>query len=202
MKELTAQIKKVNGNKVWLDQTNFFAFSGGQESDAGTIGGVRVLDAVEDGDTIYYVLEKNSFKPNQDVKIEIDWARRYKIMRLHSATHIAWIALFRKIGEQKVIGSHVSEEKGRIDFEYAQNVSPILPSVEQEVNEMLKQNLEIRTFFNQYDLETRLWLMEKYDHKAMPCSGTHVKNTKEIVQVRLKRVNIGAGKERVEVHGA
>src|SRR3989338_2308667 len=94
--ESTATVTEVNGNKVKLNQTIFFAFSGGQESDEGTIGGIKVIEAVKQGDKeniidIEYTLEREpDFKVGDGVNVIIDGERRKKLMRLHSATHIAY----------------------------------------------------------------------------------------------------------------
>ncbi|MBU0530049.1 MAG: alanyl-tRNA editing protein, partial [Nanoarchaeota archaeon] len=118
--ECDATVTKVDGSKIYLDQTVFFAFSGGQASDSGTIENVPVQDAVkEDSGEIYYTLENNKiFEAGKRVHVAIDAENRNLIMRLHSATHIVYYILIQKIGKQEIIGSNISRDKGRLDFLY------------------------------------------------------------------------------------
>jgi len=197
MKECYAKVAAIEGNKVWLDKTVFFAFSGGQASDKGTINGINVLEAVKQDDEIYYVLEKEpDFKVGDNVKVEIDWNYRHKIMRLHSAAHIVYYFFIEKAGEQKVIGSNISIDKARLDFAYNESISLLLPEIQEKTMEVINKGIYIKTFEDEKDLSKRLWQCGKW---LMPCGGTHVRNTKEIGQIKLKRNNIGAGKERIEV---
>jgi len=197
-KECEARVERIEGDKIYLDQTVFFAFSGGQESDSGTINSVPVKEAVEEGNYIYYILGQHSLKPRDTVKVRIDWGKRYKLMRLHSAVHIVYYAFAEKFGKQEMIGSNISTEKGRLDFSYPENISNLIPEVQKRANEIIGNGLDIKTGFS--GLTERFWKVGEYEQ--MPCSGTHVKSTKEIGPVILKRKNIGAGKERIEVYVA
>ncbi|MFH1364369.1 MAG: alanyl-tRNA editing protein [Candidatus Aenigmatarchaeota archaeon] len=196
--ECDATVTKVDGSKIYLDQTVFFAFSGGQASDSGTIENVPVQDAVkEDSGEIYYTLENNKiFEAGKRVHVAIDAENRNLIMRLHSATHIVYYILIQKIGKQEIIGSNISRDKGRLDFLYEKSIADVLPEVEAEANKLVEKGLEIKTYENKEKPGRRFWEMEEI---KMPCGGTHPRNTKEIGKIRLKRKNIGAGKERVEV---
>lgn len=196
-KECEAVVEAVNGNEITVDQSVFFAFSGGQASDKGTINSINVTEAVKSEDKIVYVLEQApDFKEGDKVKIEIDWEYRYKIMKLHSAAHIVYMVYVKKHGKQEMIGSNVSADKARIDFLSSESISERLPDVEKEVNELIKQDKEIKCYADEQDPEKRWWQL---DEEKMPCGGTHIKKTLEIGAIKLKRKNIGAGKERIEV---
>jgi len=198
MKECYAKVTAIEGNKVWLDQTIFFAFSGGQASDKGAINNINVLEAVKQSkDEIYYVLEKEpNFAVGDNVKVDIEWDYRYKIMKLHSAAHIVYYFFIEKAGEQKVIGSNISIDKARLDFAYNESVGPLLEEIQEKTNKTIDEGIDIKMFYDEKDPTRRLWECGKW---LMPCGGTHVKNTKEIGQVKLKRKNIGSRKERIEV---
>src|SRR3989338_1805732 len=92
--ECTAKVTSIDNNKVKLDQTIFYAFSGGQLSDEGTIGGIKVLEAKKEGDKenimdIEYTLADDpSFQVGDVVEVKIDPIRRENLRRLHSAAHI------------------------------------------------------------------------------------------------------------------
>ena len=86
---LQTHINTVDGDRVTLARTIFFASSGGQESDSGTIAGITVLDASKQGQQIYYTLPRDhALAVGQAVEISIDWHRRYRLMRLHLAAEI------------------------------------------------------------------------------------------------------------------
>src|SRR5687767_2770140 len=83
---LDTRIAAVDGDVVRLEETIFYAFSGGQESDAGTIGGRKVLEARKHEGDIRYTLEPgHGLQVGDAVAVEIDGARRLKLMRLHLA---------------------------------------------------------------------------------------------------------------------
>jgi len=147
LKECTAKVESINGNEVKLSQSVFFAFSGGQESDSGTIGGIPVKEARKEADgSITYILESTpTFSPGQEVRVTIDWDKRYRIMKMHTAAHVVWFLFERKTGVKKLIGSNVTNEKSRIDYEFPESLSSILPELEKEVNELISKGMEIKT---------------------------------------------------------
>lgn len=196
LKECTAKVVSLDGNKVILDQTCLFAFAGGQASDSGTINGISVQEVLIEGENIIYLLEQAPFfTDGETVTVAIDWIKRHKIMRNHSATHIVYEYIKDRLCLTDVIGSNVDETKGRIDYEFPEQVLKYLPEIEEQTNNFIKQEKQIRR-------ETlpdgiMLWTCE---HIKQKCCGTHVQNTSEIGTVRLKRKNIGKGKERVEIY--
>jgi Ser-tRNA(Ala) deacylase AlaX len=201
MKECEAIVTSKMGPEIKLDRTIFFAFSGGQSSDEGTIGGIKVKEAVKSDNEITYVLEKvPDFNEGDSIKIEIDWEKRHKIMRLHSAAHIIFYLFSQKTGINKLIGSNISLDKARLDFATETPITPLLPEIEQKANEVFGRDIEIRTYGDAEDENKRLWeiIIDGKDVNY-PCGGTHVKSTKEIGKVALKRKNIGKGKERIEI---
>ena len=198
MKDCEATVLKINDNEVILDQSNLYAFSGGQASDAGTIDGIPVTEARKSGDELVYVLEgPPQFKVGDKVKVNIDWDKRYRLMKLHSASHIIYFVVQDEVGLKKLIGSNVTADKGRLDYEHPEAISPLLPGVEAKANELFAKDMEIKVYPDEQDPGKRWW--EGLSWKV-PCGGTHVKNTKEIGPVRLKRKNIGSGKERIEIY--
>jgi alanyl-tRNA synthetase len=183
--------------EITLDKTIFFAFSGGQQSDSGTIGGFRVLNARAEGPEIYYKLEEGStLKEGNRVKVQIDMEKRRKIMRLHSAAHLVYGVFSKQYGSKKLIGSNVTEGKARIDFEHGESISGLLSPVEEESNRLIGENHPARTYPDGKNPDK--WWWECLDLRY-PCGGTHVKSLGEIGKIKLKRKNIGSGKERIEI---
>ncbi|MCK4319026.1 alanyl-tRNA editing protein [Candidatus Micrarchaeota archaeon] len=197
LEETEAKVTSVNGNRITLDKTIFFAFTGGQASDSGIIGGIPVAEAKAQEKEIFYTLEKEQdFKEGDIVKIKIDAEKRSRIRRLHSAAHIVYMIFTDKTGIKKLIGSNVDEKKSRVDYEYPESISPMLIEIEEKVNEFLARGYEIKTYPSKENPDRWVW---ECNGVKMPCGGTHVRNTFEIGKIRLKRKNIGAGKERIEI---
>jgi Ser-tRNA(Ala) deacylase AlaX len=192
-----ASVVAVDGNMIVLDRTAFYAEKGGQSGDTGSIGSARVIDTRYDGDRIVHITESHSLVPGNRVHCEIDWERRHRIMRLHAASHIVYEFFTRLYGKHRVIGSHVDEKKDRMDFEYDGSVSDKLQALESNVNSFIAGGHDIRRY---EDREKSGYLWWECEDMKMGCGGTHVKNTGEIGRIKLKRVNIGRGKERIETY--
>jgi Ser-tRNA(Ala) deacylase AlaX len=193
-----ATVIKVSENEVVLDQTVFYAFSGGQASDVGTINDIPVKEARKAGDDIIYIFETApGLNVGDKVSVKIDIEKRLKLMKLHSASHLVYFLVEKQTGLKKIIGSNVTIDKGRLDYEYPEVISPILPEVQTKANELFNQDNEITIYPDPADPGKRWWACGDW---KVPCGGTHVKNTNEIGNVRLKRKNIGSGKERIEIY--
>ncbi len=199
MKECETEILKIDNDKVTLDQTVFYAFSGGQASDSGTIAEIPVKEAIAADEFVYTLEQTPNFKVGDKVKVKIDWDKRFKIMRLHSAAHVIFFLFEKKTGLKKIIGSNVTEEKSRLDYEYQENIAKFLPEVEKDANGIFSQNIPVKIYFDEKNPGKRLWEPEGRKEWLCPCGGTHVKNLNEIGKIKLKRKNIGSGKERIEI---
>lgn len=196
--ELETTVETVNVNQITVKETIFYAFSGGQESDYGTIGGFTVLEAKKEGKKIFYTLAENhNLKAGDTVKILIDWPRRYKLMRLHFAAEVVLELVCRRFPEIKKVGAHIAQEKSRIDFEWQQTITPFIPLLQQEAQAIIDSDQEIISAFSDEANERRYWKIKEFSQ--VPCGGTHIKRTSEMGTIRLKRVNPGKGKERIEI---
>ena len=197
--ELEAMVTSVNGKNITVDRTIFYAFSGGQESDEGTIGGKNVLQAKKEGvDIIYTVGNGSEFNVGDEVSINIDWDRRYKLMKLHFAAEIVLELMYKKFPSIEKIGAHIAPDKARLDFNYEGSISNILPAIAKSANEIIEANKSIKSDFSDEQNEKRYWEISGF--AKVPCGGTHLKTTGEIGKIELKRKNIGKGKERIEIY--
>ncbi len=196
---LETRIAGVKGNDVTVEQTIFYALSGGQESDHGAIGNTRVLEARKEGKDIVYTLEDgHGLKSGDQVSMSIDWERRYKLMRLHFAAEIVLELAYRNLISIRKIGAHIAQDKARIDFEWGENVSKAFPVIKEKAAAIIGANQEITSAFSDEDKEERYWEIGGF--ARVPCGGTHLRRTGEIRGIELKRKNIGKGKERIEIY--
>lgn len=196
--ELEAKVTSVNNNVITLDQTIAFAFSGGQQSDSGTIGGYQIIEAKKEGKEIFYTMEQNhSLICNQDVMVTIDWEKRYRLMKLHFAAEIILELVYQNFNHPEKIGANITVDKARIDFLWNGKISEIFPKLLDKTNTIIDSNLDIISAFDDEENEKRYWYIEGF--AKVPCGGTHLKRTGEIGSISLKRNNLGSGKERIEI---
>jgi len=195
---LDTEVVTVDGDAVTLAATIIYAFSGGQESDNGTIAGYEVIEARKNGQDIIYTLSPgHGLTPGQKVATAIDWERRYRLMRLHFAAEIVLEIVYRDLGPIEKIGAHIAPDKARIDFARAEPVTPELPTLAARANAIIAADLPITSAFSDNGAERRFWQVQGFD--PVPCGGTHLKRTSEVGTITLKRRNIGKGKERIEI---
>jgi len=196
--EITAVLTDVQSAEVTLDRTIFYAASGGQESDAGTIGGVPVLNAEKRGLEIIYTLEgTHGLEKGGEVTVRIDWTRRYRLMRLHFAAEIILELVYRHLGRPVKIGAHISQDKARLDFLLDSRISDAFPLLMREAGKIIDGDFPIISAYSDRDAEKRYWEIEGF--ARVSCGGTHIRRTGEIGAITLKRNNIGKGKERIEI---
>jgi Ser-tRNA(Ala) deacylase AlaX len=195
---LDTRIASVEGDVISLEETIFYAFSGGQESDDGSIGGRTVLEARKDGRDIRYILEQgHGLKAGDAVTVEIDGARRLKLMRLHLAAEIILELAYRNLPGIRKVGAHIAEDKARIDFEWPENISKLFPMMQDKAAALIAADHPIVSAYSDEASQRRYWEIDGF--ARVPCGGTHLRRTGEIGPITLKRVNIGKGKERIEL---
>lgn len=199
LSQIDATIMSVEGNTVTVDRTILYPFSGGQERDHGTIGAREVLEARRSGGEIIYTLENTTGLSVGDIApMKIDWERRYALMRLHFAAELVLETAYRTFPSIKKIGAHIAQDKARIDFLLEENPAPHLPGIQEKVDRLIAENHEIISAYSDEEKEQRYWEVPGFARIA--CGGTHLKKTGEVGAVRLKRDNIGKGKERINIH--
>ncbi|HGU3250819.1 TPA: alanine--tRNA ligase [Escherichia coli O103:H2] len=206
---------------VVLDQTPFYAESGGQVGDKGELKGANFSFAVEDtqkyGQAIGHIgkLAAGSLKVGDAVQADVDEARRARIRLNHSATHLMHAALRQVLGihvSQK--GSLVNDKVLRFDFSHNEAMKPEeIRAVEDLVNAQIRRNLPIET--NIMDLEAAkakgamALFGEKYDERVRVlsmgdfstelCGGTHASRTGDIGLFRIiSESGAAAGVRRIE----
>jgi alanyl-tRNA synthetase len=200
-KEFEAVVVAVDGNKVELQDTWFFPQGGGQTGDCGIIGDGKVLNVVSEDDRIVHIMEQPPlFKAGDRVKCAIDWEKRYRKMRLHSASHIVYYLMGEVFGPDCGIASSglLDELKERSDYTFNVPLDKAkLKEVEDRANALIAEGREIRAFRDPANPELLHWEMGEW---KMQCCGTHPRNSKEIGQIHIGRgKKPGKGRERIEI---
>lgn len=195
---LCTRVTEVDGNEIGLAETIFFAFAGGQESDAGSIGGRSVVEARKTGHDIRYLLEDaTGLSAGDVVEMHIDWDRRYALMRLHFAAEIVLELVYRRFAGIERVGAHIAADRARLDFRWPESVGPALEELREDAQAIVEADLPITSAFSDEVRERRYWEIEGF--ARVDCAGTHLRRTGEVGAIALKRRNPGRGTERIEI---
>ena len=206
LQECKAQIIVSSNEFVILDKTVFYPTGGGQPGDTGQIkwndNSVDVIDTrYSKNGEIQHFLKKNNPLPSEGVtvKAEINWDRRYRHMRMHTALH-----LLGSILKYGVTGGNIGAEKSRLDFDVSEPVDK--DAVNAALQKLVKKNVSIKsTWISDEELDAKpdlvrtmsvkppkglgkVRLLEIEGIDIQPCGGTHVKSTGEIGCVQLGKV--------------
>ncbi len=220
LREFDARVTATEGAAVALDRTAFYATSGGQPHDTGTLSdGARTWQVIEvrrQGEQIWHTLAGEGLpEAGTQVRGALDWERRYRLMRTHTALHLLCGVVFRDYGAQ-VTGGNMDTEEGRLDFEL-KDFSPevaerIVAAINAEV--AAARPVEVRILpreeaFQIPDLiRTKINLLPEGIAQVRTVNivgldlqadgGTHVANTREVGRVALlKTRSKGANNKRI-----
>jgi misacylated tRNA(Ala) deacylase len=210
IKEFDATVTSVMPTErvVVLDRTAFYPGGGGQPCDFGTLmvdGVTYPVDKVkQQSDDVLHFLGGDAPLPAEDTTARgtLDWARRYKLMRTHTALHILCGTVFRDYGAL-VTGGEMEPSKGRLDFEFETMRGELVREIEAAINKEAAQRREIRVqllpreeAFQIPDLiRTKINLLppgithvrtvEIVGLDLQADGGTHVHNTNEVGTIRV-----------------
>jgi alanyl-tRNA synthetase len=201
LKEIETKVIAIDDRKVVLEKTIFYPQSAGEPGDTGLINNDRVIDTQLINEKITHILESiPTFKVGDTVKATLDWDRRYKLMKMHTALHLLFNVCQEIIGKNiKPVGSNVGEEKSRIDIYLEGSITQELrEKIEKKCNEIISENKEVKIW---WDSERPNFRWTQIDGLTkLPCGGLHVRSTKEIGTLRIiKRDRIGKNKDRLEI---
>jgi misacylated tRNA(Ala) deacylase len=206
LKEFDAVVIAADGNKVALDRTAFYPGGGGQPNDVGvlTANGEtwNVIKVSKQGVDVWHELDREAPPIGRQIHGVIDWDRRYKLMRTHTAMHILCGVIFRDYGAS-VTGGNMEPLKGRMDFEFETMRQEFVKQIEEKINvevvnarptqvkilpreEALQIPDLIRTKINLLPegiAEIRTIEIVGLDLQAD--GGTHVANTSEVGHIRV-----------------
>ncbi len=206
LKEFDATVTAIDANKVALNRTAFYPGGGGQPNDLGTIAAGdqtwNVVKVSKQGADIWHELDREAPPVGTAIHGTLDWERRYKLMRTHTAMHILCGVIFRDYGAS-VTGGNMEPLKGRMDFEFETMRQEFVRRIEEKINIEVAQArpthvkiLPREEAFRIPDLirtkisllppgipEVRTVEIEGLDLQAD--GGTHVANTSEVGRIRV-----------------
>jgi alanyl-tRNA synthetase len=216
-----AKIKSYASPFLILNETPFYAESGGQTGDTGFIiyndRKVPVINTIKDGDLFLHKIDgKIDIDPGAEVIVQVDEKRRWDIMRNHSATHFLHAALRKILGNHvQQAGSYVGPDHLRFDFTHFTKLSPEeLGDIEALVNEQIRRNLTRQRHPDIPVEEAKkmgalMFFGDKYGNKVNVvqfgdftmefCGGTHVLNSSQIGLFKIiSEASIASGVRRIE----
>ena len=220
LKEFTARVTAVDGDRVTLDRTAFYATSGGQPHDTGTLSdGTRtwaVTDVRREGDNLWHTLAGEGMPAEGDTLTgQIDWQRRYKLMRTHTALHLLCGVIWRDY-QAPVTGGNMDIDEGRLDFELRDFSNELAQDIVAKVNQEVAADrpVEVKILpreeaFQIPDLiRTKINLLPQGITQVRTVNivgldlqadgGTHVARTSEVGTVKLfKTRSKGASNKRI-----
>lgn len=218
LKSCNATVTSTGDQCVFVDQTVFYPLGGGQPGDTGTLrwdsGEARIVDTRYVDGGIGHIVEEGAAVPGVDsaVELTLDWDRRYRHMRMHTAMHLLGSILL-----YPVTGGNISSDKSRLDFDMEDTVDKeavadrLTRLVDEDhavscrwiTEDELDANPElVRTMSVQPPRgKGSIRLLEIAGVDLQPCGGTHLRSTAEVGAVRIGKVEKkGRQNRRVNIH--
>jgi misacylated tRNA(Ala) deacylase len=220
LRTASARVIAVHPQGVELDRTIFYPMGGGQPGDTGALlcadgQRISIVDARKgEGDTVLHVMAADAVVPvpGELVSLEIEWPRRYALMRLHTALHVMSCVVVAP-----VTGGNIAADKARLDFDI--DMSQLdAARIERETNALIARAVKTRTvWITDAELDARpelvktmsvqpprgagrVRLLEIPGIDLQPCGGTHVTNIAEIGAIRVLKIRSeGKRNKRVEI---
>jgi misacylated tRNA(Ala) deacylase len=205
---------------ILLDRTIFYARSGGQPGDRGVLrwegGETAIIDTIKgEGDAVLHVPAPGAALPAGVVTGELDWDRRHRLMRMHTAMHL----LCAVLPGVAVTGGSVGDDRSRLDFDMPD--PPTKESVEEAINALIAQDHPVsHSWVDESVLDTNPEMVRTLSVKPprgsgrlrlvriggaavvdlQPCGGTHVLRTGEIGRILVAKIeNKGRQNRRISI---
>ena len=220
-RSVRSEVTHVDGVRVALDRTVFYPTGGGQPHDTGTLtwpgGSARVTEVRKQGDEVWHTLDGDLPSPGTEVSGEIDWDRRHRLMRTHTALHVLCGVIWQEWGVP-VTGGNMEPLAARMDFELDPTPEGFGARVEELVNAELEAARPVAVEFLPRDTALEDGDLIRTKVNLVPATvaeirvvdivgldkqadgGTHVRTTDEVGRIRVtKTENKGKGFKRVRL---
>ena len=216
-KDFESKIIRIENNQLILENTAFYAKSGGQPGDTGELliqnEIIKIIETCynDKKEIIHLTENKINFKVGEFAKGTIDWEKRYKYMRMHTALH-----LLCSLIPYQVTGGQIALEKSRLDFNSEEKF--VKEDLENKINILIEQDHKIEyQWITGEELDQKPELVKTMSVKPprtnnkirlvkignidlQPCGGTHVKSTKEIGKIFIGKIeNKGKMNKRINL---
>jgi len=219
LSSIEATVVAVLEEGLILDKTVFYPEGGGQPGDIGRIANkiyeADVTNTIKSTDGILHLIDNKfgSISEGDNVTIDIDWERRYALMRMHTALHILC-----SVVDGAVTGGSVGIQKSRLDFDIP-GARPDKESLTQQLMEIVDRNYPVMSsWISDQELQRNPGLIRTMSVKPptgtgqvrmirigddidfQPCGGTHVKSTGEIGKIKISKIeNKGKQNRRINL---
>jgi len=221
LKSATARVLAVHEQGIELDRTIFYPMGGGQPGDCGVLvreNGERIGIADtrkgEGAGSVYHIPAPgvSTLQSGELLSLQIDWERRYALMRLHTALHLLSCVVVAPVS-----GGNIAPEKARLDFDIDMSLLDA-ERITRETNALIASGVATETVWitdEELDAQPelvktmsvqpprgvgRVRLLKIPGIDLQPCGGTHVRNIAEIGGIRVTRIrNEGKRNKRVEI---
>jgi len=221
LKTATARVVALHERGIELDRTIFYPQGGGQAGDTGVLLRARgeriVVGDTRKGeafDSVVHVLAPDAPRPEigEDLTLELDWARRHALMRLHTALHVMSCVVVAP-----VTGGNIAPDKARLDFDIDMSLLDA-ERIARETNTLIARGIATETvWITDAEMDARPELVKTMSVQPprgagrvrllsipgidlQPCGGTHVANISEIGAIRVLKIRSeGRRNRRVEI---
>ena len=218
IREFDATVAETDGKNIVLNETAFYPNGGGQPNDLGTMeadsGTYNVVNVFKKDGKVWHELDREGIAVGDAVKCKIDWERRHRLMRMHTAAHIIDAVLYKETGALTT-GNQLGVDKSRIDFSLDLLDKEKIQSYMNEANNIIQSGIDTKIYFLKREEalkipgivklanamppnveELRIFEIPTIDMQAD--GGTQVRNTREIGRVVLLSVeNRGKNNRRI-----
>ena len=221
--QISAQVTSASAEGIATDRTNFYAQAGGQPGDCGVMswagGEARITNTIKGPeDSVLHVPEAGATLPpiGAAVTLKLDWARRFRLMRMHTTLHL----LCSLIPGAGVTGGQIGVDKSRLDFDLPE--PPTKESLTEALNALIAANHPVtQNWISEAELDANPGLVRTLSVQPprgagrirlvrigggetpidlQPCGGTHVAHTGEIGRVEVTKIeNKGRQNRRVSL---
>ncbi len=219
LQDFQAIVKSAEGKVIVLDRTAFYPEGGGQPDDRGRLvcngENYQVLMVKKLGGEVVHEVDKIGLKAGDKVFGYIDWPRRYKLMRTHTASHVLSAVIHSETGAL-ITGNQLKLEKSHVDFSGTVEVKDRYKDFENKTNEILARGIIVETKFLPYAEAMKIPSVVKLANVLPPSipeirivkigdvdvqadGGTQVKNTKECGQIEITEFE-NKGKDRKRLY--
>lgn len=212
MKDFSAEVVSINREWVALDRTAFYPGGGGQDPDMGTLNGLPVTEVKQDGDGVLHRVPGHNLTPGSKVRGEVEWGRRYDLMKGHSAEHLLFSRLQELCPEMELVKIAITPDKksfmvkGALEWEMvieAQRgaLKAIADDLAITARTMARNDPELAETRIKMDRihgdEVRVVSIGDIDKAA--CSGVHVRRTGELGMILVTKFTSARPKADFEV---